>query len=265
MPGLTLRVLTQLLHEKRYRLTAKEKKALLSEQNYRCKECNQQLDVFEVDHVVPLMNAVGEQTFQILCPPCHTLKTWNSQTPIENCLASVFNTDVWKNYVESPPPKALVFEAHDVSGKPLLLDVRKCRAQCLKESPHDFPVFSPLDQIEVAQQKLYDLAYVDKPVKFKCGQNLLRMLPYQGGGWVTKPALEYLLSTSKIGWQHVKYGITATSHIKRDFLKKPLEQIAQAWGDHPNAKRCINAMLGIFVHKPDYCYGVKRPRRIAIL
>ena len=172
-------------------------------------------------------------------------------------MASVFNVEVWKQYVESPQIPALVFEAHELFGKPLLLDIRKCRANALKESPFDFPVFSPLDSIVRAEEKLYDLAYIDREITIKSGQNVIRMLPYLGPGWYTKPALEYLLSSGKIGWKHVKFGLNASAHLPRDFLKRPLEIMSQAWGDHENSKRCINAMIGLWYEKPDYTFGVR--------
>ena len=75
-----------------------------------------------------------------------------------------FNVEVWKQYVESPPIPALVFEAHEVFGNPMLLDIKQCRANALKESPFDFPVFSPLDSVEKAEEKLYDLAYIDREI-----------------------------------------------------------------------------------------------------
>ena len=100
MPSLTQRVLVQILHEKRYRLSTAEKKALLSEQEYRCKECSSVLDKPEYDHVVPLCQSVGEQRFQVLCSACHEAKTWSQTTPVENCMASCFNVEVWKQYVE---------------------------------------------------------------------------------------------------------------------------------------------------------------------
>ena len=88
--------------------------------------------------------------------------------------------------------------------------------------PTRLPIFSPLDEVVIAEQKLYGLAYIDKGVAFKCGQNLLANLPYQGPGWYTKPALEYLLHQGIINWAHVIYGMDATGHLPKDILRQPL-------------------------------------------
>ena len=135
----------------------------------------------------------------------------------------------------------------------VLLGIRRCRANCLKESPHNFPVFSPPDEVVVAEKRLNSLAYIEKRVSFTSGQNVLAQLSFTGSGSYTKSASEFVLHNGIIRWEHVKFGLGASWHLPKDILKRPLTQIAEAWGDKKEARLGTNAMIGLWVENPDYC------------
>ncbi len=194
LPALTQRMLLTLLAQKRQHLSGAEKRAPLKAQKHKCNECGQELTKYEADHVVPLCRATS-QSFQLLCEACHLQKTWAQQGPVENILASSFNTKTWKQFVESPKVRALVFEAHALENtdNKLLLDVIKCSsAGCLKHATHPWPVYAPIDEVVPTENRTYDFAYIDCRKTFRCGQNILASLPYSGPGWYGKPAQEHL-------------------------------------------------------------------------
>ena len=89
----------------------------------------------------------------------------------------------------------MVFNIHeDPEAQALMLDIRRCRANCLKECPVDIPVFTCLDSIVPAEPyQLYDLAYISKEYKISNGQRALSLAPYQGPGWYTRVAQEACL------------------------------------------------------------------------
>ena len=252
LPSLTLRLLKQLLKEKRKYLAPAQKKALFDEQKGLCKECSSPLERYEADHVIPLSQSF-EQTYQLICSDCHRSKT-HSESTHTDMLASTFNRDVYQQYVLSPHPKPYVFEAHEPIDNGLLLDIRKSRRECLRECPFEIPVFSILDEIVPAEKKLYDLAYIEKRCSLKTGQNVLSNMPYQGG-WMTKPAQEFLLHYGICKWEHFKWGIDASGHIPN--LTEPIDHLVAAWGDHDNGKRSINAMIGLFHIDEDFCYSLR--------
>jgi len=58
--------------------TARQRRALLAIQDFRCAICNGEItDAFECDHVVPFSLGGGTTTseLQALCIPCHREKT----------------------------------------------------------------------------------------------------------------------------------------------------------------------------------------------
>jgi 5-methylcytosine-specific restriction endonuclease McrA len=258
LPSLTFRLLKQLLREKRKHLTPAQRKALFDEQKGLCKECGSPLGGnSEADHVIPLCQSF-EQSFQLLCVDCHRLKT-NSESTHTDMLASTFNQDVFQQYVLSPHPKPYVFEAHEPIDNGLLLDIKKCRKNCLRECPYPIPIFSVVDTIVPCEKKLYDLAYIEKRCAWKTGQNVLSNMPYQApGGWFTKPAQEFLLHYGICKWEHFKWGLDASGHLPKDnYLKDAIDALVEAWGDHENAKRCINCAVGLFHIDQDYCYSLR--------
>ena len=260
LPALTQRMLLTLLAQKRRHLSVVEKRAILRAQKHKCNECGQELTKYECDHVIPLSRATSQNLWQFLCEACHTEKTWaQSCGPVENMLASSFNTTTWKQFVESPKVKALVFEAHalEPTNNKLLLDVIRCRANCLKHASHSWPVYAPIDEVVVAENRTYDFAYIDCRKTFRCGQNVLASLPYTGPGWYGKPCQEYGLNMGLWKYSDFKFGFDASGHLPNDIMKQPISWIQEAWGDKIQGKLGINAMLGLWVETHDSCYALR--------
>jgi len=258
LPSLTQRMLLTLLAEQRQYLSSKEKAQLLKAQKHKCGICGQELKRCEFDHIVPLSRCTS-QRFMGICISCHEQKTWAQQAPVENMLASSFNTDTWTHFVESPKPKALVFEAHTIqeSANKLLLDVIRCRANCIKEATHPWPVFAPIDSVVVAEHRTYDFAYIDTGKTFKCGQNVVASLPYTGSGWYGRPSQEALLNDGIVNFSDFKFGLDASGHLERSIGKQPLQFIQDCWGTRKEAKIGPNAMIGLWTENPDYCYALR--------
>ncbi len=80
-----------------------------------------------------------------------------------------------------------------------------------------------------------------------------------------------MLSRCLITWDHMKYGLDATGHLPRDFLRRPVDLMQEAWGEHFNAKVSINAMIDLWTESTDdYTYenllsGVRRAHGIILL
>ena len=117
------------------------------------------------------------------------------------------------------------------------------------ENPFDFPVFSPLDQFEPARPGTrYDISYVQKDVKWSPSQ-LIEQLPFQGNGFYSKIAVQWLLHTGKISWSNIPYGIRATGRLPGDILKGPLQKMEESWPDECKdlAKKSINSLIGLMM------------------
>ena len=183
------------------------------------------------------------------------------QGPPDNLLASTFNTDVWAQYVESEPPKATILQVHQAQeAEKLTLDIRRCRANCLKEATFDLPVFSCLDYVEAAQPgELYDLAYVDSGATLSNAQRVLSHAPYQGPGWYTKPAQQFCLHHAILKWDDFKLGIRASGHLPSDCLAQGLSWIQEAWAalGSENEKRSLNAFCGLLVETAQHSWSLR--------
>ena len=153
----------------------------------------------------------------------------------------------------------MVFNMHvDEESQALMLDLKRSRANCLKECPVDIPLFSSLDSIVRAEPgRLYDLAYLDKTYKIPNGQRALSLAPYQGPGWHTRPAQEACLYYGLVSWSDFKFGLNASAHLPKDILREPLSLIQKAWQGHENEKRAPNALCGLFCDTPQYAWSVK--------
>jgi hypothetical protein len=253
LPSASLRALLSLLRPKRRHLTDAQKEALKAEQGNKCAECGCELVKTEYHHKTPLQHCGVKQEFVALCPECHQNFTFNQDgLKTENILMSSFERSVYEAYVESPKPRACIYEpnAHgEGRGDPLLLDIVRCRRNALFENPFDFPVFSPLDQFEVAQPgTLYDISYIKKDVKWTPSQ-LIQQLPFQGSGYYSAIATQWLLHTGKIGWSHITHGINATGRLPGNALQSALTKMEESWPDtdlgRDLRKRSINSLIGI--------------------
>ena len=139
----------------------------------------------------------------MLCRSCHQEKS-NTEAFRANydTLESRFAPSVFKSYVQSPKPLPLVFQHHapPEEGTLLMMDCIRCRRNALYECAVPLPVFSPLDSIEQCNQTLGDLTFIDIPMPKTTGA-LMKALPFQGPGWYTLPATQWLLHTGKVTWE----------------------------------------------------------------
>ena len=59
----------------------------------------------------------------------------------------------------------------------------------------------------------------------------MHALPFHGAAWYLKPAVEYLLHTSKVTWADLKVGVTASAHLPGSALRGAFDVMEQAWAD----------------------------------
>ena len=126
------------------------------------------------------------------------------------------------------------------------MDVIRCRRNALLHSAHPFPLFCVLDTVRPAEQRLYDLQYIDAgPAPSRAGL-LLGKAPYTGPRWYPRIAAEFLLHHGIVTWSDVKWGLDATGHLPNTAFEKALLAMDRAWGDNRDlAKLAVNAALGI--------------------
>ncbi len=254
LPALSLKVLQTLVKRTRERvwLTGEEKAAVLEEHNYCCAMCGSGGEL-EFDHVAWLSESYDEQRFQVLCVECHREKTANEARMYDDDqLASHFELEVWKQYVESPRPPPLVGKLRECkeedSGQLQIADVIRCRRSALLYNVHPLPVFCPLDDIRTRNSfDLGDLNFVSKPLK----GSFAKHLGYAGPGWQHRVQTEWLLHTGVIQWEDITHTLTATAHLPAGLLAEPLEQMERAWkataGDNRAlAKLSVNSLIGLW-------------------
>lgn len=250
LPSVSLKVLQTLIKKSRERvwLTGEEKAKLLEEYNYRCAQCGSRGEL-EWDHVARLSDSHGEQEFQPLCVECHREKTTHEARMYDDDqLASHFELEVWKQYVESERPPALVARLREVNGISgmEIADVIRCRRSALLYNAHPFPVFCPLDDIQRrVEPTLGDINFVAKQVSRKT--NVASNLGYTGPGWQHRVQTEWLLHTGIITWEDVTHVLTATAHLPAGIMAEPLRKMEEAWlGDEVLAKFSINSLIGLW-------------------
>ncbi len=259
LPALSLKVLQLLIKKGRERtwLTSEEKAAILDECGYACAACGSKNVDFEFDHIARLSESYGEQEFQPLCAECHREKTTHEARMYDgDQLASHFELEVWKRYVESPRPPPLVGrlrnckpeEKEDLIKDMEIADVIRCRRSALLYNVHPIPVFCPLDDIKErdggARPELGDLNYVTKAA----GRWSASSLGYVRPGWQHRVQTEWLLHTGVIKWEDISHTLTATAHLPASILAEPLETMEKAWGDDCGhlAKLSVNSLIGLW-------------------
>jgi hypothetical protein len=257
LPSLTFRLFQELLQAKRRYAKPSEKKLLLAQP---CAVCGEK-GAIEIDHVCPVSRSFAGQAqcLQSLCFECHRQKTDSQTIPNENPLASVLNIDTYEFLCKSPKPKALVFESHSVGDEDcLLLDIRRCRRNCMAQSPYPIPIFSCIDCVQPYAGTIGDFNWIEKQVNFSCPQRLLSHLPFQGSGVYSRSATEFLLHYGIVKTSHIKYVLNASGHIAPELLKDALDKLAEAWGEKDiRSKRCINMCVGLMMGKKDFVYHMK--------
>ena len=126
-------------------LTGEEKAQILEEHDFCCAVCGSKGQL-EFDHIARLSESYDEQKFQPLCVECHREKTAQEARMYDgDQLASHFELEVWKRYVESPRPKALTMKLRECKNliDMEISDVIRCRRSALLYNVHPIPVFAP--------------------------------------------------------------------------------------------------------------------------
>ena len=260
LPAITARVFLELLRAERRTPPASERQRLLKEQDHRCALCAGVFDDdVEWDHAQPLQQQVKgkEQSFQAVCASCHAEKT-ALEGKQDRTLESRFSAHAWENYVLSPRPPPLVFEAHklDEDQQLLEIDVRRCRRNALAKSPYPWPIFCPYDSIRPAVPgELCDFSYVSLA---QGRRSRLSVLPYLGPAWMARPAVEWMLHVGLCTWADILYSLQATAHVPPECLEEPLKVMQEAWGEEQHlAKLSVNAMVGLWASDTQHTYSVR--------
>ena len=108
------------------------------------------------------------------------------------------------------------------------MDCIRCRKNALSECATPLPVFSALDSVEVCAGTLGDLTFIDAPAPKNTGE-LLQKLPFQGPGWYTLPAAQWLLHAGKINWDMCSHKIEASARHPSKYLKAAIATMEGAW------------------------------------
>ena len=260
LAGAARDVFLGLLRLKRTNLTPQQRDQLAREQDLRCAMCNGVTEPEErqYDHVVPLSQLChpDQVQWQMLCNSCHAEKTSTEPRSDREPALSSFSPDAWRHYVQSPRVPQLQLPVHAPpskgSGEVIELDVKRCRFRGLYFATHDWPVFSPFDNIrEAKNHELGDFCYLAAGRQWppKGPEALLRALPYVGPGWYHRAAVEWLLHHGKVTWEDVKYALSAASRLPAEAFRRPLDLMEQEWegledGDL-KAKLSVNALVGL--------------------
>ena len=250
LPALSLKVLQTLVKRGRERtwLTGEEKAQILEEHDFCCAVCASKGQL-EFDHIARLSESYDEQKFQPRCVECHREKTAQEARMYDgDQLASHFELEVWKQYVESPRPPPLIARLRDCKGSAAgleIADVVRCRRSALLYNVHPLPVFCPLDDAKVRTEcTLGDLNLVAMPLPRN--KAFANFLGYAGPGWQHRVQTEWLLHTSVIAWEHITHTLTATAHLPAGLLAEPLEIMERAWEGSELAKLSINSLIGLW-------------------
>ena len=277
LPFASRKVLRALLRHPRGQLSRDQRDALLTiHQGDKCAICAEliSIDVCEADHCVPLEEGGSNDdgNWQMLCRSCHQEKSNNEAFRASyDTLESRFAPSVFKSYVQSPKPLPLVFQHHappshlgmEKEGALLMMDCIRCRRNALYECAVPLPVFSPLDSIEQCNQTLGDLTFIDAPAPKTTGA-LIKALPFQGPGWYTLPATQWLLHTGKVTWENCTHKIDASARHPPDYLRNALEVMEKSWsnteGGAAYAKNSINSMIGTFAINSESAWLLRSSR-----
>ena len=161
----------------------------------------------------------------------------------------------------------LVFQHHaapeEIHQGLLMMDCIRCRCNALYECAAPLPVFSPLDSIEMCTGTLGDLTYIDTPIPKTTGA-LMKALPFQGPGWYTLPATQWLLHSGKISWDMCTHRIDASARHPCDYLRNPLDIMEEAWSRIDDGKRyaknSINSLIRTFDIRDDAAWPLRSSR-----
>ena len=229
-------------------LTDVEKRQLLSDQGRQCSSCGDVLTDQEAvyDHTIPLHEMTSDQSldaFQVICGQCSANKSVSESRACLGVLKSRFNKRLHNEYLKSPKPPCMTYRdvaATELGTVPRALDKRvstsmavdviRCRYMALYNAVY-LPVFCAIDDIELVspERELPDQVFIEKPHEVANINDILAALPYRGPGWYSRPAVEFLLHTRKMGWDDLLYGVTASGRIEGDIVRAALDQMTGAW------------------------------------
>ena len=144
LPAISFQVLQHLMKELNVResLSGEEKCAIPESVDHRCAFCGGRAKRMEFDHIVRHSESFGAAPeCQVLCQPCHQLKTSNEARNLEGILfSSCFSKRAWSDYVESERIPPLVFKHREcVAEQCLVADVRRCRRRAPEYNPISDP------------------------------------------------------------------------------------------------------------------------------
>ncbi len=260
LPALAAKVLMELLKAHRQTPSQELKAELLKQQEHNCAECGGAFDNdIEWDHVTPLRQICGNapQEFQALCATCHLSKT-ELEGKADRTLTSRFSMSTWNSYVATPRPPPLVWNVREFKQdeNTFEIDVRRCRRNAMAFSAHEFPIFSPFDNVTPSVDGvLCDFTFL----KLKVGRRgTVSLLPYVGPMWYHRCSVEFLLHHGIAKWDECLFSLQASSHAPKDCLRTPLQQMDAAWDqdDEHLAKVSVNSLVGLWASTQDYIFSV---------
>ena len=86
---------------------------------------------------------------------------------------------------------------------------------------------------------------------------MLKWLPYQGPGWYSRVAAEFLLHTHRVTWNDCLLKIDASCHHPPDFLRSTSAEIEEAWTDEHYRKLNVNSLIGTFAIEDNTLYTIR--------
>ena len=113
-----------------------------------------------------------------------------------------------------------------------------------------------------------DYCFVDKDVEILDPARYARLLPYSGPRWYWRESVQYMLDVGVIRWPDIKYTLTATAHLKPDFVANIFATIEETQTNvrtqsldniapEKFTKECINSLLGLWSKPKLYTTAVE--------
>ena len=107
-PSLMQKMLFRMAVTQRREWDPEERKEALERQGHKCRNCQDQLKKYELDHIVPLCLGGTNDTanIQALCPECHAEKTQLEERAAHrsHTLESQFAPHLWEDFHKGPKP-----------------------------------------------------------------------------------------------------------------------------------------------------------------
>jgi hypothetical protein len=220
------------------------KNTVLKQCNYKCVDCNEKVDNFQIDHKRSLSNGGTDQisNLQVLCIACHKQKSQREQEDgsyirIKDSESS-FNSEV-KAIFESPLSHSHAFIEHmsEWKGEKLFhMDINKCRKEILLNSKYNYCQFNVMDKPEIYDgQDGEGLYYVETENYF----------PLRGNGFYYKPTIDYCLENNIINKENIKYTVQSMLNVPHDYYNGFIDKCYKELPDDLS-KLSINSMIGAF-------------------